>query len=79
MNQPAEKQTTKQAWKVRTPICLAAMPLLYVLSLGPGLLLCRHNMIDNGIYRTFYHPLFWLMENSAVVNAGVEWYLGFYG
>lgn len=68
-------EKAKHGWKFWAATA-AVLPVVYVLSLGPGLLLCRHNLINNDVYRVCYHPIFWMMDHEPLVRYAIEGYLG---
>ncbi len=57
---------------------LAALPVLYVLSLGPVILLAKKSGLPQASLRAFYAPLIWLHDHT-LLKQPLEWYVGLWG
>jgi hypothetical protein len=54
---------------------LVALPILYVLSIGPLETLARHGYIDSETVRPAYAPVIWLRDNSTVGRRLIDRYM----
>lgn len=63
------------------PVCIVGvfllLPILYVLSTGPAVMLRDRGFITQDTLRTVYAPIFWLSEYE-IVRDGIEWYCEFW-
>jgi hypothetical protein len=57
---------------------LALAPLLYVLSIGPVVMLCERAGVNGGAVRMVYAPVIWL-HNNTPLQKPLEWYAGLWG
>ncbi len=55
-----EEQPAKRPSALPVIVALIALPVIYVLSIGPSLVLVRHDLITKEAFRWFYSPLDWL-------------------
>lgn len=80
-------QTRSKRW-----IALVAIPVLYVLSIGPALWLLAHSKpaSDSGdpagrfqfalnLYETIYAPLIWGYERMPWLRQAIDWYHNLFG
>ncbi len=59
-----------------------ALPVLYVLSIGPVLWVIEkqmHGFIASGLFQTFYYPLGWLADHWPAFNSALNVYLYLWG
>jgi len=57
---------------------LVALPVLYVLSIGPvGLFVVETGMEADGV-KAFYAPVVWLARNNATFGRLLKWYIDFW-
>lgn len=55
-------------------IWLVAVPLLYVLSIGPvGTIAVESHLISLNLVQTFYAPVIWLRNNTPM-RGPLDWY-----
>lgn len=50
-------------------------PLLYLLSIGPALLLLNAGYLPGPAVGRFYYPLNWLSERSQLFDTTIGWYM----
>ena len=62
-----------KTWPIAVP--LVVVPMVYVLSMGPAVLLRNRGFITQDSFLWFYAPVVWLDSRSAYVNLALEWYL----
>jgi hypothetical protein len=53
-------------------VLLAVAPLLYVLSIGPALLLVRNNVISERTWKTVYYPVLYVAYPSEPLKTWLE-------
>ena len=56
-------------------LVLIALPILYVLSLGPAVWLMEHNYLDRETARHIYYPLIFAAESIPLVRSVMQWYM----
>lgn len=56
-------------------IGILMLPLLYVLSLGPAVMIIDHTGCGEDFAEVVYYPLIWLHENTPL-RASLDWYVG---
>jgi hypothetical protein len=56
-------------------LALIALPILYVLSLGPAVWLMEHNYLDRDLARHIYYPLIFVAESIPLVRSVMQWYM----
>lgn len=71
-----EKSPVFPTGVVLVGLAVLSLPVLYVLSVGPALLLWPGQAPR--VVEAFYRPLVWLMEQSETFKAIVEWYAKFF-
>jgi hypothetical protein len=57
---------------------VAALPLLYVLSSGPMIWLCRHNYLSFEFWMWAAEPLSWTYDRSVIARRFLDWYSTFW-
>jgi len=57
---------------------LVAMPIVYVLSIGPVGLIAKNHPGETAILRKVYAPVIWLHENTPL-RKPLEMYVGLFG
>lgn len=55
-----------------------ALPLLYVLSIGPAAIIYKKCPKSHHAFLEFYHPVIWLYENTALQRP-IGWYAHLWG
>jgi hypothetical protein len=65
-----------RVWPIVLP--LVVVPALYVLSMGPAVMLRTHGVVTQEDFLWFYAPVIWIYSRSAYVNLALEWYLQFW-
>jgi hypothetical protein len=65
----------RRSWGWIGVAALGALPVLYVLSVGPAEALLRHGYIGQKIASTTYAPLRWVHDNSTVAGRFLEGYV----
>jgi hypothetical protein len=50
------------------------LPVLYVLSLGPAVMIVDRTGMGEDFAKIFYYPLIWLHENTPLAGP-LEWYV----
>ena len=59
-------------------IAVVLIPLLYVLSIGPAVMLVNKTKISSKPFEVFYAPVIWVAENTSLekpLNRYAEWWL----
>lgn len=51
------------------------LPLLYVLSLGPAVMLLERGRVDAEFWNWFYGPLRWLYDQAEFIQPFLDWYV----
>lgn len=51
------------------------LPVLYVLSLGPVIMMIERGGMSTEFWQWFYAPLEWLCEHVDFIRTFVEWYV----
>lgn len=69
----AEAQHSGSVFAVMAILVVLCLPILYVLSLGPAILLMRHGWLDDSSVEIAYLPLTWLHEHTPL-RQPLEWY-----
>lgn len=49
--------------------------LLYVLSVGPSVVVVNHGRLSEDVYYAVYAPLFWLCDESDAASEPIYWYI----
>jgi hypothetical protein len=89
VNAMPESSTSEKSPSERSPhgggalacallLVLVALPVLYVLSLGPAIWLGHNRMVNTDILQTIYSPLEWLYNNVEATKPLFDWYLSFW-
>ena len=55
---------------------LIALPMLYILSSGPAILLVDTGLVPMAVVRVVYAPIGWLEHNSPACREFIQWYVG---
>jgi hypothetical protein len=55
---------------------IVALPLLYVLSLGPAAVLWHSEVVSGERLDAIYRPLFWMANQSPFFQRCLYWYIG---
>ncbi len=55
-------------------VVIVLLPLLYVLSTGPILMMVSRGRMEPEFWKWFYAPLEWLYDNVKFVQAFFDWY-----
>jgi hypothetical protein len=77
----AEAKATPDRSRENMPcwaLFLAALPLLYVLSMGPVALMAEKTRLPSRPVKAFYTPLIWLHDHTFLKQP-LEWYVGLWG
>jgi hypothetical protein len=77
MSEEREDQSNGRKFSAVAAILLA-VPLLYVLSIGPVGAVIEKIPSSRGAVQRFYFPLIWLHDNTASKKP-LEWYAGLWG
>ncbi len=56
-------------------VVLLLLPLLYLLSIGPALLMAKNGVITSDQLHAAYAPLPWLVEKVPFLDSAIESYL----
>jgi hypothetical protein len=70
-NEVSDRSSTWLAW-------LAALPIVYVLSIGPVALIAKNNPPETAVLRKVYAPVIWLHENTPL-RKPLEMYVSLFG
>jgi ABC-type sugar transport system permease subunit len=62
-------------WTAVVVVLVLSLPMLYVLGLGPAILL-HQNGIAQGFIETVYTPLEWAVDYLGPLGTLIEWYAG---
>jgi hypothetical protein len=55
-----------------------ALPVLYILSVGPASWLVEHGYLDRESAIAFYSPIRYAVQHSSTVQAAMNWYLSWF-
>jgi len=65
-----------RVWLILVP--LVAVPLVYVLSMGPALMLNNRGVISDETISWTYAPIDWLSDHFGLFGRLLQWYLSFW-
>lgn len=54
---------------------LVLLPLLYVLSVGPVIMMIERDNLEPEFWEWFYGPLEWLHEHVEITRPFLDWYV----
>ena len=54
---------------------LIALPIFYILSIGPAAKLVQYHVVNLSTIRSFYAPLEWLGDQSKPMRIIIHWYV----
>ena len=68
-------RTRKAVWPIIVGVILAAMVVVYVVSIGPAEVPLENGYLPPNVYLTFYYPIFKACEWSPAIEHAVDWYI----
>jgi hypothetical protein len=55
---------------------VVALPLLYVISIGPAIWFSDRGIIQKSVVASIYAPVYWVYERGPVsIQSGMDWYV----
>lgn len=75
---PAKEATAQGSAAAVVVVMLVTMvllPLLYVLSVGPVIMMIERGVLDTEFWAWFYGPLEWLHDHVAFIRPFLDWYV----
>ena len=71
----ASSKSANKVVVILAVLIMASLPLLYVLSVGPALLLVQRGHCGVDCWRIVYRPIIFCSDKSKRVNDAFQWYI----
>jgi hypothetical protein len=73
-----EKEKRGGAGAVLIGVILALLPIVYLLSSGPGVWLIKHGYLSETVFKMIYYPLIFLGNKFDWIGNSLNWYASFW-